>query len=296
MYSLNSHALDGLHASDLSLASHTHDHAALTGLSSDDHPQYFNLSQNESVTGIPAFNGGTSGVSAPFSVDSTDVVTNLNADLLDGQHGSAYALASHTHNASDIAAGTLASGRLSGSYTGVTSVGTLTSLSVTGNVTAGGEYNYSSAKTRYYSIGASEFVPGDATASSAGLSQSGVDRYIATCSGGTCSLVAPIHVPQGATMSSFSCKVYDNSPTYQVRILWGWNSGDGNFSTVVGCDATTGGESASIQTITNTSCNLPYNNQGFAYLLRFTAGSGGVCGSNCRIHSCTITYTQTHVP
>jgi hypothetical protein len=34
---------------------------------------------------IPAFNGGTSGSTAPFTVDSTQVVTNLNADLLDGQ-------------------------------------------------------------------------------------------------------------------------------------------------------------------------------------------------------------------
>ena len=69
------------------------DHAALTGLVNDDHPQYFNLGQNEIVTGTPAFNGGTSGVSAPFSVDSTYTVTNLNADLLDGQHVSAFAAA-----------------------------------------------------------------------------------------------------------------------------------------------------------------------------------------------------------
>lgn len=41
-------------------------------------------------TALPAFNGGTSGASAPFTVDSTYVVTNLNADLLDGQEGSYY--------------------------------------------------------------------------------------------------------------------------------------------------------------------------------------------------------------
>ena len=51
---------------------------------------YFNLSENETVTGIPAFNGGTTGASAPFTVDSTYLVTNLNADLLDGQEGSYY--------------------------------------------------------------------------------------------------------------------------------------------------------------------------------------------------------------
>ena len=53
----------------------------------------------------PAFNGGTTGSTAPFTVDSTDVVTNLNADLLDGQQGTFYT------NASNIDAGTLAIAR-----------------------------------------------------------------------------------------------------------------------------------------------------------------------------------------
>jgi len=50
---------------------------------------YFNLADNETVTGIPAFNGGLTGTSAPFTVDSTYLVSNLNADLLDG-HDTAY--------------------------------------------------------------------------------------------------------------------------------------------------------------------------------------------------------------
>ncbi len=68
----------------------TADHGALAGLADDDHLQYFHLAQNETVAGRPAFNGGTSGSTAPFSVDSNAVVANLNADLLDGQEGAAY--------------------------------------------------------------------------------------------------------------------------------------------------------------------------------------------------------------
>jgi hypothetical protein len=41
-----------------------------------------------------------------------------------------------TYTAEEIASGTFASGRLSGSYTGITAVGTLSSLSVSGNATA----------------------------------------------------------------------------------------------------------------------------------------------------------------
>ena len=38
----------------------------------------------KTFTAIPAFNGGASGSTAPFTVDSNTKVTNLNADLLDG--------------------------------------------------------------------------------------------------------------------------------------------------------------------------------------------------------------------
>lgn len=58
-------------------------------------------------TAIPAFNGGTSGVSAPFTVDSTFLVTNLNADLLDGQTGSYYTTGTNITAASDTTRGTV---------------------------------------------------------------------------------------------------------------------------------------------------------------------------------------------
>ncbi|QOJ00466.1 MAG: hypothetical protein HRU70_08185 [Phycisphaeraceae bacterium] len=63
-------------------------------------------------TSIPAFNGGVSGASAPFAVDSTFKVNNLNADLLDGLDSTAFAPASHTHDAGAIVSGTLADARL----------------------------------------------------------------------------------------------------------------------------------------------------------------------------------------
>ncbi|MCK9460926.1 MAG: hypothetical protein M0R80_14910 [Proteobacteria bacterium] len=95
--SLNADLIDGQHASEFATTSHAHDHGAMTGLADDDHTQYFNLSQAEAVTAIPAFNGGTTGASAPFTVDSTFLVTSLNSDLLDGQHGTYYATSAHTH-------------------------------------------------------------------------------------------------------------------------------------------------------------------------------------------------------
>jgi hypothetical protein len=48
---------------------------------------------------------------APLTVASTTAVANLNADLLDGNHSSAFAPASHNHDAGNITTGTLAVGR-----------------------------------------------------------------------------------------------------------------------------------------------------------------------------------------
>lgn len=52
----------------------------------------------------------TPGASAPLIVNSSTLVSNLNADLLDGQHGSFY------QNAGNLNAGTVPLARLSGSY------------------------------------------------------------------------------------------------------------------------------------------------------------------------------------
>lgn len=48
------------------------------------------LDADQSFSGRPAFDGGISGASAPFTVDSTTAISNLNADLLDGQSGEFY--------------------------------------------------------------------------------------------------------------------------------------------------------------------------------------------------------------
>lgn len=54
------------------------------------------ISGDKTFSGTPAFNGGTSGVDAPFTVDSTFLVTDLNADLLDGQQASVFATVAGT--------------------------------------------------------------------------------------------------------------------------------------------------------------------------------------------------------
>jgi len=77
---------------------------------------------SQTFSGIPAFNGGTSGASAPFSVDSTEVVTGLNADLLDGQSGPFFQDAGNL-NAGTLAPGRIADGSIAGSKLAANTVG-----------------------------------------------------------------------------------------------------------------------------------------------------------------------------
>jgi hypothetical protein len=120
---LDADKLDNLDSSAFAPSTHAHDHGSLTGLGDDDHSQYFNLSQNEKVTGRPAFNGGTVSL-PPFSVNSTTLVKNLNADKLDGKDASAFG---------DITGVTAGTGLSGGGTTGNVTVNVKVPLSLSGS-------------------------------------------------------------------------------------------------------------------------------------------------------------------
>lgn len=70
------------------------DHGALTGLADDDHTIYVHVSSARTISVLHTFNNS----GAPFAIGaaaSGNLVTGLNADLLDGQHGSYYATAAN---------------------------------------------------------------------------------------------------------------------------------------------------------------------------------------------------------
>ncbi len=67
------------------------DHSTLSNLAADDHPQYVHIATNRTITATHTFNPAAPG--APFTLGanaSGELVTGLNADLLDGQHASAF--------------------------------------------------------------------------------------------------------------------------------------------------------------------------------------------------------------
>lgn len=81
----------------------TIDHGGLAGLADDDHTQYLLAAGTRALTAnwdagsfqirAETFQSDVATGTAPFTVASTTAVTNLNADLLDGQHASAFEVA-----------------------------------------------------------------------------------------------------------------------------------------------------------------------------------------------------------
>ncbi len=116
-FSLSSHDHDSVYINEGQLGSITgsmlKDGSSLSEILDDDGPgselnadyldgyhesAFFRLSESEKVTGRPSFLGGVSGSSPPFYVNSTETIKFLNADMVDGLHGSSFATSSHNHS------------------------------------------------------------------------------------------------------------------------------------------------------------------------------------------------------
>jgi len=97
-------------------------------LDGNDSSTFYILSDDEILTGRPTFNGGTTGVNSPFMVGSTERVTNLNADQLDGYHAAEFAADGHGHDMGEFTTGTLDNFRFS-AYSDLSSEGFLANAS-----------------------------------------------------------------------------------------------------------------------------------------------------------------------
>jgi hypothetical protein len=96
--------VDGIIGNEVIGASDTTLVRSGSGTASDPYKLAINLANANTWTGLQTFNPSSGTV--PFAVDSskTGVVTNLNADMLDGKHATDFALSSHSH---DLAGSTI---------------------------------------------------------------------------------------------------------------------------------------------------------------------------------------------
>jgi len=230
---LDADKLDDLDSSAFAPSTHAHDHGSLSGLGDDDHSQYFHLSQNETVTGRPAFNGGTSGSTAPFAVDSTYKVANLNADLLDGKSASAFG------DITGVTAGTgLTGGGTSGGVTLDVEVPLSLSSSSTGAIITGtnsssgasgcGVYGENSSFGNYGFLGSSGYGVFGSSSSNRGVygyssSSSGVHGLSSSGSG------VSGYSSSGRGVSGYSTSNYAGYFNGEVEVTGTLTKGGGSF-------------------------------------------------------------------
>lgn len=224
------------------------DHGTLSGLSDDDHPQYFNLSQNETVSGIPAFNGGTTGSSAPFSIDSTYVVASLNADLLDGLHEASFFNLAENETVTGIPA-------FNGGTSGSTAPFTVDSYTTVTNLSADYLDGYSEAA--FFRLASNETVTG-----------------IPAFNGGTTGSSAPFSVDSTFVVANLNADLLDGQHASAFGDGHSLDASDGTPADVVYVDAAgnvgvgTTGPSAKFEVYVdstnyarmgNTAANLAFN-------------------------------------
>jgi hypothetical protein len=163
-------------------------------------------------------------------------------------------------------------------------------VSGTANMTTAraGSYTYASAQTRYYPVAAAEFVASSSTVAFEDNNLRPVSRYLTGASTSPVYLNAPLHLPDGATVTNLSCKIIDEAATYNVTFVGiGTSTGNREVNSVCGFGATTGA-TAGVQTVVQ-PCNSTINNNGNAYFV--TLGLVPACGSACAVNTCTVAYT-----
>jgi len=109
-----------------------------------------------------------------------------------------------------------------------------------------------------------------------------------------CDPVAGIQLPHNASITSLTCRLYDNtlSNNMQAR-LYRMDLSTGSFSAIYTTPSTT--ESADIQILSDSTATSPgdeiVDNENYTYslLINFQAGTD-TSGTNLRVHNCTVAY------
>jgi hypothetical protein len=112
---------------------------------------------------------------------------------------------------------------------------------------------------------------------------------------GVVEVIAPVNLPDGATVTALDCYYYDNSGTVSmdVEFVFGRRSWQGNPLSLVTLPATTSGTLNAIQRITETNTGDPaINNQTYQYWLysSMTRTEGSAFDGNTRSYGCRIEY------
>jgi len=178
-------------------------------------------------------------------------------------------------------------------------VGTTTpadKLDVVGNVQVSGDYKFTSPKTYYLQLPAAAFQQVVSATSGQWVVNSAYGRVLANGGYYIVGAVAPINLPEGATISEYKCYYYDNDTIDDIAfssLLYHRNVQLTGTTTVASVAATSTGASAIIIEVSDTPAAPPVianaNNQ-YVAALNWSPGSDS---SSLRFYGCRIAYTMT---
>lgn len=170
---------------------------------------------------------------------------------------------------------------------------------VTGDLVVDGKI--SSSGTKSLVVGAAEVIA--QPNSDLNIHYAGLYAYINSSSGtGYPSYMhIPLkHIPDDAYVTGISCTIYDNSTTAQMAFgVFKLNTA-GSSNTLVnwcysgssgGCTSNIAYASTSVNTLSPTVTPFTIDRSNYSYNIAVWT-STGACGSNCKLHSCKITYTE----
>lgn len=145
------------------------------------------------------------------------------------------------------------------------------SFNITGDATIGGNINLTGSiqtgpRLRYCSLPAATFVPADNTN---GYLYTNSGAAVSTSSAGA-NFVAPIQLPDGATIKSFQAFMSVNGGIAQVRLASYTTAG---VTSIIGSFNNTNAPPSS-QVIGNTNLSVPINNQSNGYYVELSLVSG----------------------
>jgi len=172
--------------------------------------------------------------------------------------------------------GTLAPGQLSGAYPGITSVGTLNSVTSSGNI------GFAPARTRTLSIPSVEWRSVNSAAVVTG------DRVDVT---GPSVLYVPLHLPEGVTVSDITCALRDDSTSHGMRVHMIYTNIIGGHGNAGGPSTTQAEAPGRVGRSGPSFFPFTVDNDTYAYHLQWTPDTG--CGSACAVGNCFLTYTQS---
>jgi hypothetical protein len=201
--------------------------------------------------------------------------SGLNADLLDGLSSNSFSSASHTHDTRYYT-----EGESDGRY--VNAVGD----SMSGPLTVP-QVKYTSARTHYFMVGSEGFVPGSNVNYENTYGNGGA--YVGAS--GCHALVAPVHLPHGATITSFKVYFRDSSSGDLEVFLWRqYMTGGGYYNMAEIQSSGTPGYS----NLTDSSVGAgTVNNTAYSYHVYAWSCNWD---SNLRVKGALITYTISEAP